>query len=42
MAAVERDRRHWLEDQLGDWSEADLHGFVAALARYNDALDRDA
>ena len=39
MAAVDRDRRRWLDEQLADWSEADLREFVTSLARYNAALD---
>jgi hypothetical protein len=41
MAAVDRDRRRWLDEQLGEWSEADLREFVAGLARYNAALDQN-
>jgi DNA-binding MarR family transcriptional regulator len=36
---VARHRRKWLDERLGDWSDADLTGFVAALGRYNRALD---
>jgi DNA-binding MarR family transcriptional regulator len=39
MEAVDRDRRRWLEEQLAEWSEADLRDFVTALGRYNEALD---
>jgi DNA-binding MarR family transcriptional regulator len=39
MAAVDRDRRRWLDEQLAEWSEDDLRGFVTGLARYNGALD---
>jgi DNA-binding MarR family transcriptional regulator len=39
MAAVDRDRRRWLDGQLKEWSEADLRDFVAGLERYNSALD---
>lgn len=39
MEAVNRDRRTWLDERLGEWSEADLRDFVAGLARYNVALD---
>lgn len=42
MEAVDRDRRRWLEEQLAEWSEEDLRDFVAGLARYNQALDRNA
>jgi DNA-binding MarR family transcriptional regulator len=36
---VSRHRRKWLDERLGDWSEADLTGLVSALGRYNRALD---
>jgi DNA-binding MarR family transcriptional regulator len=39
MAAVDRDRRQWLEGQLKEWSEGDLRDFVTGLERYNTALD---
>jgi DNA-binding MarR family transcriptional regulator len=39
MAAVDRDRRRWLDEQLGEWTEKDLRDFVTGLARYNTALD---
>ena len=39
LADVARHRRKWLDERLGDWSEADLTSFVAALGRYNRALD---
>ena len=39
LEAVDRDRRRWLDEQLADWTEADLHDFVASLARYNAALE---
>ena len=42
MEAVDRDRRRWLDEQLSEWSEADLREFVAGLARYNEALDKNA
>jgi DNA-binding MarR family transcriptional regulator len=41
MAAVDRDRRRWLEEQLKEWSEDDLRGFVTDLSRYNSALDKN-
>ena len=37
-----RDRRRWLDEQLSEWSEADLREFVTGLGRYNEALDRNA
>jgi DNA-binding MarR family transcriptional regulator len=40
MEAVLHDRRRWLDEQLGGWSESDLREFVDGLARYNTALDR--
>ena len=36
---VNQHRRKYLDERLGEWSEADLRGFVQALARYNAALD---
>ncbi len=39
LADVARSRREWLDERLGDWSEADLAGFVESLGRYNRALD---
>jgi DNA-binding MarR family transcriptional regulator len=35
---VADDRRKWLDEQLGDWSESELSAFVSELARYNAAL----
>ena len=42
LADVAQRRREWLDERLGDWSEADLAGFVASLGRYNRALDAQA
>ena len=39
MADVADHRRKWLDEQLGDWSAAELDGFVDTLARYNRALN---
>ena len=39
MEAIARERRTWLDERLGEWSEADLRDFVGALSRYNAALD---
>ncbi len=36
---VARQRRLRLDDRLGDWSDEELAGFVAALARYNASLE---
>jgi len=41
MRAISKERRQWLDEKLGEWSEDDLRGFVTSLARYNAALDRD-
>lgn len=44
-AAVERlsrthdERRQWIDQRLGDWSDADLATFVTLLGRYNVALE---
>jgi DNA-binding MarR family transcriptional regulator len=40
MADVAAHRRKWMDEQLGDWSAAELSDFVDTLGRYNDALDR--
>ena len=39
LTDVAQHRRQWLDERLGDWSDADLTGFVATLGRYNRALD---
>jgi DNA-binding MarR family transcriptional regulator len=39
LAEVNRDRRKYLDERLGDWSDDDLTAFVDALARYNAALE---
>jgi DNA-binding MarR family transcriptional regulator len=39
LAEVVDDRRRWLDDRLGDWSDAELSEFVRLLGRYNSALD---
>jgi DNA-binding MarR family transcriptional regulator len=39
MADIAAHRRKWLDEQLGDWSAAELNGFVDTLARYNEALN---
>ncbi len=36
---VSTQRRGWLDERLGDWSDADLDQLVAFLARYNRTLD---
>ena len=38
MEDVSAHRRKWLDEQLGDWSDAQLAGFVDELGRYNAAL----
>ena len=40
MQDVSAHRRKWLEEQLGDWSDAQLDGFVRELGRYNSALSQ--
>jgi DNA-binding MarR family transcriptional regulator len=42
LADVVAHRRKWLDERLGDWSDAELTGFVEVLGRYNDALDDKA
>lgn len=39
MAVIADERRRWLDERLGDWTERDLETFVGLLARYNAALD---
>ena len=39
MAAVTEERRRWLDERLGDWSEEDLTTLVELLRRYNLALE---
>ena len=39
LEMVTTQRRGWLDERLGDWTEDDLGGFVDALARYNRALE---
>ena len=41
LEAVDRDRRRWLDEQLAEWTEADLRDFVGGLSRYNAALDQN-
>lgn len=42
LSEVAHQRRAFLDERLGDWSEQDLDGFVRALGRYNRALDAPA
>src|SRR5215207_11263187 len=35
LADVDGQRRAWLDERLGDWSESELAGFVKSLGRYN-------
>ncbi len=39
MAAVDVERRRWLDDRLRDWSDEELTDVVTLLGRYNAALD---
>ena len=38
LADVAEHRRKWLDEQLGDWSAAELTRFADLLARYNHSL----
>nr|WP_221634299.1 MarR family transcriptional regulator [Nocardioides luti] len=40
LNAVAADRRTWLDERLGDWTDDELTGFVDVLGRYNRALDQ--
>jgi len=40
--AVVEDRRRWLDEQLGDWTDEELSDFARVLGRYNAALDERA
>ena len=40
LEAVTADRRRWVDEQLGDWSAAELDELVGLLGRYNSALER--
>lgn len=35
---VAADRRRWLDEQLGGWTEEELGDFATVLGRYNEAL----
>lgn len=39
---VAEDRRRWLDERLGDWTDEELAGFAEVLGRYNAALDNGA
>jgi DNA-binding MarR family transcriptional regulator len=39
LSAVIAERRRWIDERLGDWSDDDLEAYVALLRRYNTALD---
>ena len=39
---VAADRRRWLDERLGDWTDEELAGFAEVLGRYNAALDEQA
>ncbi len=41
LDTLNRDRRRWLDEQLAEWTEADLRDFVSGLGRYNHALDHN-
>jgi len=38
LALVNDERRQWLDERLGDWSDSELSTFVAQLGSYNRAL----
>ena len=40
LSLIQEERRQWIDQRLGDWSDADLRTFVSLLGRYNGALDR--
>lgn len=39
LTAVADDRRRWLDERLGEWTDEELAGFVDVLGRYNGALE---
>ena len=39
IGQVASERRRWLDDRLGDWSDDDLAHFAGQLGRYNASLD---
>jgi DNA-binding MarR family transcriptional regulator len=39
LADISADRRTWLDERLGDWTNEELLGFVDVLGRYNKALE---
>ncbi len=39
LADIKAHRRKLIDEQLGDWSDAELEDFVARLGRYNQALN---
>lgn len=38
LQVVAADRRAWLSQQLGGWSDEELTGFATTLGRYNETL----
>ncbi len=40
LTQVDDQRRRWFEEVLGEWSDTDLEGFAAEMARYNTTVDR--
>lgn len=38
LEEVALERRRWLDERLGDWSESELEEFAAVLGRYNATL----
>ena len=39
LGAVADDRRRWLGERLGDWSDERLDAFARELGQYNEALN---
>ncbi|MFC4782984.1 MarR family winged helix-turn-helix transcriptional regulator [Nocardioides sp. MAHUQ-72] len=42
ITSVTEERRRWLDERLGDWTDAELSDFATVLGRYNAALDERA
>ena len=36
---ISTDRRRWMDEKLGDWSDDELEHFAVVLGRYNAALN---
>ena len=42
LSAVAEERRRFIDERLGEWTDHDLETFVGLLGRYNVALDERA